>query len=43
MAKQTKSTEHAEKLPEYKRWIDPAIIERHWREREEVGVRDMHA
>ena len=31
------------KLPEYKKWIDPQIIERHWQEHEKALDRDEAA
>jgi len=36
MVRQAKTAEYAAsgKLPEYKRWVDPAVIEKHWRENE---------
>jgi len=34
LAKQSKQAECAQRLPEYKRWIDPAIIERNFRQKE---------
>eukprot|EP00200_Dunaliella_tertiolecta_P006113 CAMPEP_0202339238 /NCGR_PEP_ID=MMETSP1126-20121109/1188_1 /ASSEMBLY_ACC=CAM_ASM_000457 /TAXON_ID=3047 /ORGANISM="Dunaliella tertiolecta, Strain CCMP1320" /LENGTH=477 /DNA_ID=CAMNT_0048929765 /DNA_START=229 /DNA_END=1662 /DNA_ORIENTATION=- len=42
LARQTKTAEYAEsgKLPEYKKWMDPAIIERHWKEREAALEKD---
>lgn len=38
MARQQKTTEYAQsgKVQEYKKWMDPAIIEKHWQEREAV-------
>lgn len=32
LARQAKTAEFAASLPEYKKWVDPALIERHWRE-----------
>ncbi|KAF5828800.1 hypothetical protein DUNSADRAFT_17079 [Dunaliella salina] len=45
MARQTKTAEFAEsgKLPEYKKWMDPAIIERHRQEREAALEKDEAA
>jgi hypothetical protein len=42
LARQAATAEYASsgKLPEYKRWVDPAITERHFRERE--AVRPLH-
>lgn len=40
--RQAKTAEYAAsgKLPEYKKWADPAIIEKHWRAHEAVSVSD---
>jgi len=39
MARQYKTAEFAQsgKLAEYKKWMDPAVIEKHWREHEAVS------
>lgn len=35
--RQEQTAERAGKMPEYKKWIDPAITERHFKEREAVS------
>ena len=39
-ARQTRTAQYAEsgKLAEYKRWMDPAVIDKYWKEREAVST-----
>jgi len=40
MVRQQKTAEYADsgKLAEYKKWMDPSVIEKHWKAREAVGL-----